>query len=142
MAVIVDTSAIYAAYDTDATAHRSVIGVLEDAPGPFVVSAGILAEIGYMLGEHLGANAMLRFVESFASDLFLLEQVERTDLRRCAEILRQYEDQKLGLADASIVATAERLRVQTILTLDERHFRTIRPRGFDHFILYPADFNQ
>lgn len=54
--------------------------------------------------------------------------------------MAQYQDLNLGLADASVIATAERLRIQAILTLDERHFRVIRPNGFDHFILYPADY--
>jgi uncharacterized protein len=45
----------------------------------------------------------------------------------------------LGLADASVVAAAERLRVQRIFTLDERHFRAVQPRGWAHLILLPAD---
>jgi hypothetical protein len=35
--------------------------------------------------------------------------------------------------------TAERLRIQRIFTLDERHFRAVQPRAVPHFILLPAD---
>jgi len=43
------------------------------------------------------------------------------------------------LADASVVATAECLGIQRVLTVDERHFRAIRPRKFSHLVLLPAD---
>jgi len=40
----------------------------------------------------------------------------------------QYTDSVLGLVDASIIALAERLRITRVLTLDQRHFRFVRPR--------------
>ena len=46
---------------------------------------------------------------------------------------------EIGLADASIVAAAERLNVARLLTQDHRHFRAITPRHITHFILLPAD---
>ena len=42
-------------------------------------------------------------------------------------LIRQYRDLGLGLADASVVATAERLGRPRLLTVDERHFRAIQP---------------
>ena len=36
-------------------------------------------------------------------------------------------------------AAAERLGLPRLLTQDQRHFRAIHPRGFDHFVLLPAD---
>ena len=46
----------------------------------------------------------------------------------------------LGLADASLVALAERLETISIATLDERHFRSVRPlAAADAFRLLPAD---
>jgi hypothetical protein len=47
----------------------------------------------------------------------------------------------IGLTDASLVVLAERLGTTDIATLDERHFRTLRPLagGVDAFRLLPAD---
>jgi len=61
------------------------------------------------------------------------------DLARCRELLTQYRDLEIGLADATIVAAAERLAIPRLLTQDQRHFRAIQPRGFEHFVLLPAD---
>ena len=35
--------------------------------------------------------------------------------------------------DGSIVAIAERLKINQILTFDNKHFSSIVPVGFDHF---------
>ena len=51
----------------------------------------------------------------------------------------QYRDLPLGLADATVVATAERMNIQRVFTVDQRHFRAIQPRGLNHFIILPAD---
>jgi len=39
----------------------------------------------------------------------------------------------IGYVDASIVAIAERLKINKILTLDRKHFGAVAPRGFDSF---------
>jgi hypothetical protein len=45
----------------------------------------------------------------------------------------------LGIADASNVILADRHRTTTILTLDQRHFRCLRPLwGASHFTRGPA----
>lgn len=46
----------------------------------------------------------------------------------------------LGVADASNVVLADRYRTTTILTVDQRHFRRLRPLwGASHFTLLPYD---
>ena len=59
------------------------------------------------------------------------------DWPRIAELVDQYGDFPLGGADASIVALAERLDIETVVTLDDRHFRAVRPRHRTAFRLLP-----
>jgi len=47
-------------------------------------------------------------------------------------------DFPLGVVDASVVAVAERLETDTVITLDRRHFSAIRPRHCAHFRLLPV----
>jgi predicted nucleic acid-binding protein len=42
-----------------------------------------------------------------------------------------------AFVDASIIATAERLGVARVYTLDRRHFGLVRPRHVDSFTLRP-----
>jgi hypothetical protein len=46
-------------------------------------------------------------------------------------------DSALGLVDVSIIALAERLRITRVLTLDQRHFRFVRPRHCAAFEVVP-----
>jgi predicted nucleic acid-binding protein len=56
------------------------------------------------------------------------------------KVAERYVDTGLGLADGSAVALAERLDTIDIATLDERHFRAVRPlAGGKAFGLLPAD---
>jgi predicted nucleic acid-binding protein len=61
------------------------------------------------------------------------------DLARCQELIAQYRDIDPGLADVAVVATAERMSVQRILTVDERDFRVMRPKKGMTFVLLPGD---
>jgi len=54
---------------------------------------------------------------------------------RCAEVMRRYPN--VGFVDASIVAIAERLKIEAIATTDRRHFQSIRPKHTKAFRLLP-----
>jgi len=112
--------------------------VVEAETGPLFLPMILLAEIDYLLTARLGTDASLDFLESVDSGAFTLVAPSSEDLARCRELIRQYRDLSLGLADATVIATAERL-IQRVFTVDERHFRAIQPRGLAHFIILPAD---
>ena len=59
------------------------------------------------------------------------------DLVRAVEILEQYADAEFGMVDATLMAMAERLRIQTVLTLDHRDFSIFRPKHCRAFRLVP-----
>jgi predicted nucleic acid-binding protein len=55
-------------------------------------------------------------------------------------VAERYSELGIGLADASLVVLAERLGTVEIATLDEQHFRAVRPlAGEDAFRLLPRD---
>jgi predicted nucleic acid-binding protein len=139
MAVVCDTGAVYALYDADDDHHFECRAFVEAERGPLLLPVVLLAEIDYLLSTRLGSDAALKFLESLASGAFTLVGVSHEDLTRCRELMSQYRDLPLGLADASVVATAGRLQIQRILTVDQRHFRAIQPRGLPHLIILPAD---
>ena len=99
----------------------------------------LLAEIDYLLTSRLGVDASLEFLESVEAGAFTLVAPSGEDMVRCRELIVQYRDLPIGLADSAVVATAERLQIQRVFTVDQRHFRAIQPRGLGHFIILPAD---
>ena len=76
----------------------------------------------------------------FLAGLELLDVEAPTpqDWPRIAELVRRYRDVPLGGTDASVIALAERLDVDLLITLDHRHFAAVRPRHVPAFRLLPA----
>jgi hypothetical protein len=95
----------------------------DDERGPYLVPAGILAEIGYLIETRLGVAALDAFMSDLAERAFTLVDPE-DDLPHMRELIRRYADLPLGLADASVVACAER-NGGRVLTLDLRHFSVV-----------------
>ncbi len=137
--MIADSGALYALYDADDRHHRSVRSAVDSHRGPIIVPIGILAEVDYLLREFLGVDAELEFLEALETGAFVVETTDRPDLRRCRQLIARYRDLDIGFSDAAVVATAERLGVWSILTVDERHFRVIRSQKGRPFTLLPAD---
>ncbi len=69
----------------------------------------------------------VRFLGDLTAGAFSVEPVVAGDWLRIAEIAARYRDLPLGTVDASVVATAERLGVEEIATVDRRHFSVVRP---------------
>jgi uncharacterized protein len=59
------------------------------------------------------------------------------DLERANEIRIRYKDVPLGFVDSSLLALSERHQIPRVLTLDRRHFWTVRSQSFAHFELLP-----
>lgn len=139
MTLVADSGGLYALFDADDQHHDASRSVVEAEPGLIIVPAAILGELDYLLREFLGIDAELSLIDSLISGAFTLDWGSSQDLHRSRELLEQYRDLDLGLADASVITTAERLDVRRILTVDERDFRVVRPRNGQPFTLLPAD---
>ena len=139
MALIADSGGLYALYDARDKHHRAVKETAGAEAGPIILPMAILAEIDYLLRSKLGAAAEIRLLEGIAKGSYTMEAFTTQDAARCRELLEKYRDLDLGLADASVIATAERLEVYRILTVNERDFRSVRTARGDPFVLLPAD---
>ena len=139
MALIADSGGLYALYDSRDRNHRAVRETVAAESGPIIVPMAILAELDYLLRVKLGITAEVRLLEGIVKGSLALEEFTTQDAARCGELLEKYQDLDLGLADASVVATAERLQVYRILTVDERDFRAVRTVRGDPLVFLPAD---
>lgn len=135
--LVVDTGSLYAAADRTDRHHRESADLLEGETGHLFVPILVVAEVAYLLAGRLGADAENRFLAALAAGEFLVEPVRASDWGRILELVTTYRDLDLGTVDASVVATAERLGVTRIATLDRRHFPVVRPAHVPAFELLP-----
>ncbi len=140
MSIIADTGGLYALYDADDIHNNAVRRIIESERHPVIVPMAILGELDYLLREFLGIDAELTFLQGVANGAYLLEPLTGADVARCQALIATYRELDLGLADAAVIATAERFRIRRVLTVDERDFRAVTPRH-GTLTLLPADQN-
>jgi predicted nucleic acid-binding protein len=123
MSVVVDTSAIVAAYDRSDPGHDAVADLLRTLDDELVTTPLVAAQMDRALTGTPGRDALWRDLEGGAITVRWWADAMSETLR----IARRHPI--LGLADASLVALAGRLRTDRIATFDP-HFRSVTlPRG-------------
>lgn len=137
--ILVDTSALLSAMDGSDPDQRRTSAALRGSRGPRLVSPFVLAELDYLLARRVGPHVARRLLDEVIRGAYRLEPFDTEDIRRAAAVIDRYRDLDLGLADASIVVLAERHGIDSIVTLDERHFRAVMGPGGRPFRILPAD---
>ncbi|MFN0096984.1 MAG: type II toxin-antitoxin system VapC family toxin [Dehalococcoidia bacterium] len=135
MPSIIDASGLVAWADRIDSAHDAVVKTLRSQRPPFHVPAMALAEACHLIGSRRGRSAEVVFIRAISG--LPVHAPTREDLRRMGELMQDYLDWPLGAADASIVALAERLDIETVITLDRRHFVPMRPAHRPTFKVVP-----
>ena len=125
--IVLDTSALLALMDADDPDHRSCVDALSEHRAPFIVPAGILGEVGYLVDANLGAQALSDFVAELESRAFALDCGDE-DFAAIDRLLARHADLRLGLADAAVMSCAAR-RQAPVLTLDFRDFGPVAREG-------------
>jgi uncharacterized protein len=137
MALVLDTSVLYAAMDRRDTAHAACRALIEGANEPLVIPSPVLPEVDYWVSRGRGVGAMVSLLRDIVDGAYRLEELEIHDYVRVAHLMDQYGDFDLGFVDASIIAIVERLGEEKVATLDHRHFTVVRPSHIDAFLLLP-----
>jgi uncharacterized protein len=135
--ILVDTNVLVAAARTADTNHDAAARLLETLEQPLLVPPTVLAEVCYLLNEWGGPAVEARFLRDVRPGGLQLAELTTADVARMADLVERYADLRLGGTDASLVAIAERLRIDRIATFDRRHFTVVRPAHVAAFTLLP-----
>jgi predicted nucleic acid-binding protein len=137
--IVCDTSGLLAFYDTSSPHNTSVQRVFDRDSGPYLISPLVLAELDYFLLARLGPTVELAVMREITGGAYEIARFDGTDAEEAVPVAERYADLRIGLTDASIAVIAARHKTMDILTLDERHFRAVRPLWGKSFRLLPAD---
>ena len=132
---VIDANVLFAIADVRADRACRLCSWLEEWDGQLVVPAMCAAEATYLMETRLGPLREAVFLETL--EQFEVMAPEGRDWRRIAELVRAYADFPLGGTDASVVALAERLNTEWVMTLDRRHFAAVRPSHVERLRLLP-----
>lgn len=128
MAVLLDPSAVVAAADTADLNHRAAVAWFERVDEPLLLCDLGLAELDLLLQRELGADATRAVLDALVAGSIRLVAPTPDDLVRAAELLAEASEHRPRLADALLVAAAERLGVRRVAAFDRRPLAVFRPR--------------
>jgi predicted nucleic acid-binding protein len=124
--ILVDTGPLVALFNRKDRSHPRCREVLRSVREPLVTTVPVLTEVFHMLSPgSRGANALRDFVAHGGVTVWFLDGVA---LLRAFELMEQYADHPMDLADASLVVAAEALATSKIFTIDRDDFSTYRVR--------------
>jgi len=127
--IIADTGAMIALFDRSDRYHDAVRRLYESDPDAWLLPWAVLPEIDYLVATHLGTRAQDLWLADVSSGAFAVEWGRQEDLEAAERLCRRYKTLRLGLVDAIVISTAERLRADAIATLDLKHFGAVSIKG-------------
>lgn len=138
--IVIDTSVVLAFMDRRDSDHQLVRNWMEGVEDELCTTPLVLAELDHLLHRQGGPVAARALREDFQDGAYLLDWWQGA-LPETIAAAQRYEELDLGLTDASLIALAGHLDTTRIATLDERHFRAVRPLTGKaaSFTILPAD---
>jgi predicted nucleic acid-binding protein len=128
--ITLDTSAVVAIYDRRDPNHGRVTATLDSLSGSRMIPAELLSEIDHMLRGRMrrGPDAVASLLVDLVNSVYTCQCDSDVRLPRVIELLTRYQNLRLDLADAAVVACAE-AHGGRVLSLDRRDFDVIAGEG-------------
>jgi predicted nucleic acid-binding protein len=135
--ILCDTGPLIALIDEDDPDSARCHQVMRTLPvGRLITTWPCFSEAMYMLQRNRGIKGWERLLGLLANEFFRLHETSSSELIWVRALMRQYFDTPMDFADASLVATAERLGTRRIFTIDS-HFRIYKIKGKHSFEVIP-----
>lgn len=106
--------------------HGAARAALERVREPLVTTWPVMTETCHLLLSRIGPESAVRFVRSAERGAFDVFAIDGSHLPRIADLMEEYVDLPMDLADASLVVLAEELGSGRILSTDQRDFGAYR----------------
>ena len=124
--ILVDTGPLVSLFDPADSSHQRCVAVLESIDEPIATTVPVLTEAFHLLTPaSIGAQRLMDFI---AENGLLVAHLDNEAMLRAFELMLQYADRPMDLADASLVCAAESAKVKRIFTLDRNDFAVYRAR--------------
>jgi uncharacterized protein len=137
--IVLDTSAVLAFMDRGDANHEVVREWMLAQEAELATTPLVVAELDHLVLRQGGREAVRALREDLGNGAYLLEWWP-TAIHETIALANPRETMSLTMTDASLLALATHLDTTWIATLDERHFRALKPPcGAEAFTLLPAD---
>lgn len=131
--IIADTGFWLALFDRRDDFHTLAKQRLLTLNEPLITTWPVLTETCYLLQRQLGQGSSAAFLERQTSGAYEVFALDHSHFPRLVQLMRQYAELPMDLADASLVMVAEQLGHGRILSTDQRDFGIYRWKNHHPF---------
>ena len=122
--ILVDVGPLVALFTPADHNHGPCVAILESINEELVTTAPVLTEAFHLLRP--GSQGPPRLMEFVRQGGLRILPMDDHNLLRCFRLMDRHADLAMDFADASLVATAESIRIHKVFTLDSRRFAEYR----------------
>lgn len=124
--ILVDTGPFVALFDPRDALHSRCQTILRSIREPLTTTVPVLTEAFHLLSPgSQGADRLRDFILHGGISVWFFDA---SSLQRSFELMEQYADHPMDLADASLIVAAETLKTNRVFTIDRQDFATYRIR--------------
>jgi len=137
--IIVDTGFWLALLSQGDAYHEQALKVFKTLEDDLITTWQVMTETCYFLLEREGPKAQTQFLDRLIGGDFQIFETKLDHAPRMSQLMKQYADLPMDLADASLVIVAEHLDEGKILSADQRDFNTYRWKNREPFenLMFP-----
>ena len=115
--ILIDTGPVVALFHAGDNHHKRIKDFLKENKYSFITTLAVFTEASHFLDVNI--NALKDFYEWAMFKGIIISDVNQHDLPRIIELTSKYKDLPMDFADATLVITAEKTGIRTIISLDK-----------------------
>lgn len=131
--IIADTGFWVALIDQQDRYHAPAEQALQKYNEPLITTWPVMTETCYLLLRNKGASVASSFMQSFGQGLFSVFHLQQSHATSISQLMQQYANLPMDLADASLIILAEHLGHGRIFSVDQRDFNAYRWKSTQPF---------
>jgi predicted nucleic acid-binding protein len=130
--ILTDAGPLYVLFNRKDPDYPRCASLLPHLRAPLVTTWPCFTEAMYLLGRDMGHPAQDELWQFTVDELLDIHFSSLPERMRMRNLMRQYRDTPMDMADASLVAAAETLGLDRVFTLDS-HFYVYRLNNEKNF---------
>lgn len=128
--ILIDSGPLIALFDASDKYHHKAVNFIKTNKYPLITTLASITETLHLLD--FNRNAQIDFLDWVHRGAVEIQNIENNDFQRLKELTEKYRDLPMDFADSCLVYLAEKLKVNTIATID-RDFSIYRIQGRKKF---------
>jgi predicted nucleic acid-binding protein len=120
--ILCDTAPLFCSVDRSQLRHQAVKNFIESESSYLITTWACFTEAMYLCLKRGEWSMQAKLGQLLLQKIVQIGAIEEKDYPRLLVIMEKYKDRPMDLADATLVVTAENLKIKLILTFDSDFF--------------------